>query len=611
MSTVLHPQPQFARDHWIDLCGPWRFTYDDHNQGLAQNWVQQPELFERSITVPFAPESAASGIHDPSYHPVLWYRRSFQIAPAERGQRLLLHFGAVDYRAMVWVNGQLVATHEGANTPFSADISAALLDGDAEQEIVVRAEDLPGDLAQPRGKQDWEAEPHAIWYYRTSGIWQPVWLEPVSDVYLKSVRWTPDAKRCTLRAEVQLSAASARPLQVELRLSLRGQPLLNDRYQLAGQALDRTILLDQGAIVMRGEQILWSPEHPNLIDAELVLLDGERVLDTVRSYAGIRSVDTRNGYFMLNGSPCYLRLVLEQGYWPESHLSAPSEEALRKEVELVKALGFNGIRIHQKVEDPRLLYWCDKLGLLVWGEISNAYVFSNQAVERLTREWLEVLARDYSHPCIISWVPLNESWGVPNLARDTAQQNYVRALYYLIKTLDPTRPVIGNDGWEHVVSDIWGIHDYALDGATLRARYGTPELVEQSLQNIQPGHHILEVAGAARNGAPLMITEFGGLSYAPKQGERWYGYGTVNDADSFIARYAELVNALLACPTVAGFCYTQLTDTEQETNGLLLADRSPKLDIATICAITQGLSQAMPHDSIAATRAESESISES
>ena len=275
---------------------------------------------------------------------------------------------------------------------------------------------------------------------------------------------------------------------------------------------------------------------------------------------------------------------------------------MRHEVELIKSLGFNGIRIHQKVEDPRFLYWCDRLGLLVWGEMANAYVFSLDAIERFTREWLDVVRRDYSHPCVIAWVPFNESWGVPNAGHDPAQQDAIRALYYLTKSLDPTRPVIGNDGWEHPVADIWGVHDYAFDAETLTDRYGTAEAVEHTLREVQPASRRILLPETQRGDAPVMITEFGGISLAPKSGERWHGYGTVNSEDAYLARYQALIDALLQAPTIAGFCYTQLTDTEQETNGLLTEDRHPKLDPAAIHAITSRPSASVPSERMAALR---------
>lgn len=600
-----HPRPQLTRQHWTDLCGTWQFAYDDENKGVAQGWVNNPQVFDREITVPFPPESQASGIADPAPHPVVWYRRTFRVSSEDRQHRLLLHFGAVDYRAQVWVNGQLVAQHEGGHTPFSADITSALDAGD-EQVVVVRAEDQPADVAQPRGKQDWEPKPHKIWYHRTTGIWQPVWIEPVDETYIARLRWTPDLDRGRLGLQVSLNQHPERPLTLRVELSLKGTVLANDTYEIERSELSRDISLEPANMTMSRERIFWSPAYPNLIDAKLTLSDGTTVLDAAQSYAGLRSVTFRDGRFLLNGRPYYLRLVLQQGYWPESHLAAPSAEALRKEVELTKALGFNGVRIHQKVEDPRFLYWCDRLGLLVWGEMANAYVFSQLAVERLTREWIDVLRRDYSHPCIVTWVPLNESWGVPSLERDPAQQHFVRAMYGLTKALDPTRPVIGNDGWEHVAADVWGIHDYAFDGATIRERYSTAEAVERTIREVQPHYHTIVLPDYHRKGEPIMLTECGGISYAPEAGTAWWGYGTVRTQEEYVANYKDLIDAILDCPTIAGFCYTQLTDTEQETNGLLLADRTPKVDPEAIRKINRRPSKAVPGEVLASIQATAE-----
>ena len=599
--TPVHPRPQLTRDRWTDLSGPWGFAYDDADVGLARGWPDDPGPFDRTIVVPFPPESRASGIHDPAYHPVVWYRRAFRVPAVDRRGALLLHFGAVDYRARVWVNGRSVAEHEGGHTPFAADVTAALRPGDAEQIVVVRAEDLPTDLAQPRGKQDWEERPHRIYYHRTTGIWQPVWLEPVPLTRIDDLRWTPDLDSGLLNVAVRLNRPPDRPLRLRLRLSLRGIPLEEDTWTVARAETRRAVALEPAQLTMGRDRLLWSPRTPNLLDAELALLDGEEVepLDQIGSYVGLRSCGFAEGRFLLNGRPYYPRLVLAQNYWPESHLAAPSSAALRREAELVKELGFNGVRIHQKVEDPRFLHWCDRLGLLVWGEMANAYVFSPTAVERLTREWIDVLRRDHNHPSIVTWVPLNESWGVPALDRDPAQQDFVRGLYHLTRSLDPSRPAIGNDGWEHVVGDVWGIHDYALDGETLRERYGTPQALERTLREVQPHYRTIALPAARHAGEPVMLTEFGGISHAPRAAERWHGYVTVGDDAAFLAKYAELLDAVLDSPSIAGFCYTQLTDTEQESNGLLFADRTPKLDPAAVAAITKRPSKALPGEVIA------------
>lgn len=610
---LAHPRPLLTRDRWTDLSGPWGFAFDDADAGMAAGWFERADVFDRTILVPFPPESAASGIGDPAPHPVVWYRRTFRVAPEDRaaatGRDLLLHFGAVDYRARVWLNGRLVAEHEGGHTPFSAVVTPYLLPGDAEQTIVVRAADDPHDLAQPRGKQDWEPEPHKIWYHRTTGIWQPVWLEPVPAVRIEELRWTPDLDRALLDCRVRLNRAPSEPLRLRVRLTLQDEPIADQTMAVAVGDLEARlgIALDPGRIAMDGDRYLWSPRFPNLLQAEVELLDQasgppsgqpNAPLDRVGSYVGLRAAGFANGRFLLNGRPFYPRLVLAQNYWPESHLAAPGLDPLRREAELAKELGFNGVRIHQKVEDPRFLAWCDRIGLLVWGEMANAYAYTAEAAERLLREWLEVLRRDYSHPCIVTWMPLNESWGVPDLARSPAQRHYVRALYHLTKSLDPTRPVIGNDGWEHIASDVWGIHDYALDGATLRERYGSHAALERTLEETQPLYRSIALPDALRSGEPVMLTEFGGISHAPAAGDRWHGYGTVAGDDAFLEKYRELLDAVLDSPAISGFCYTQLTDTEQETNGLLFADRRPKADPAAIRAITGRASAAIPGDVI-------------
>lgn len=574
---VLHPRPQMARSRWIDLRGPWGFAYDDQNIGVDQRWQEYTEPFDRTIIVPFPPESPASGIGDTGFHPVVWYRTTFEVSPEDDGKRLILHFGAVDYRACVWVNGRMVASHEGGNTPFEADITPYLR-VQSEQVIVVRAEDLAHDLGQPRGKQDWQEHPHNIWYHRTTGIWQPVWLEPVFDTHITDVRWTCDLDHAVLSVGLTLNRPSPVHAHVRVRLILHGEVLSDDLYSLNGSTLQRDIALDLGSTTMSRDRVLWQPRYPNLIDATITLVEDGHETDVVLSYAGLRTVGVAGGRFLLNGRPYYLRLALEQGYWPESHLASPSDEALRREVELARQLGFNGLRIHQKVEDPRFLYWCDRLGLMVWGEMANAYVFSRTSAERLTAEWVEVLRRDYSHPCIIAWVPLNESWGVPNLPSNPAQQDFVRAIYYLTKSLDPTRPVVANDGWEFLCGDIFGIHDYTFHGETIRERYGTTENVRRTLREVQPSHRFVTIGERENTSIPVMLTEFGGISFRPSETEEWFGYGTVGSREAYEQKYEELIGAVLSCPPVAGFCYTQLTDTAQETNGLLTAWREPKLD---------------------------------
>ncbi len=609
--TAPHPRPQLTRERWFNLSGQWQFCYDDRDVGLDRRWHESWDpsagVVERTIVVPFPPESAASGIGDTGYHRVLWYRRTF-IAPHAPGERLLLHFGAVDYSAQVWVNGHLVAEHRGGHTPFSADVTGVLVDS-ADQVVVVRAVDDPHDLEQPRGKQDWQEKPHAIWYERTSGIWKTVWLEPVPATRVEQLRWTPDLESAMLTLDVRLNRVPERALRLRLRLTYEGETLADSVVSMTRDRATISVRLQQADMTLERQRMLWSPETPNLFDAEISLYgntapDGStageagELLDAVFSYTAMRSIAASDNRILLNGRPYFLRLVLDQCYWTESHLAMPDPDAARRDVELVRSLGFNGVRLHQKTADPSFLYWCDRLGLLVWAEMPAAYEFTSRAVERVTHEWLEVQRRDYSHPCIIAWVPVNESWGVPNLATSSPQRDFVTALYHLTKALDPTRLVIGNDGWEQIVTDVITVHDYTAHAEVLRQRYGSNAGVSDTLQEVQPGYRSVLLPGMTRDGHPLMITEFGGISYDAEEGPSWHGYSVVHSTEDLIRRYRGLVDALLDAPAVAGFCYTQFTDTLQEKNGLVGADRKPKADPTVLRAITRRPSAAVPADEI-------------
>jgi beta-galactosidase/beta-glucuronidase len=589
VSETLHPRPRLTRTRWHDLCGTWDFAYDDDNAGLDAHWNIDPSHFDRRIEVPFPPESELSGINDKTYHPIVWYRRSFT-AQQQPGERLILHFGAVDYRARVWVNCQLVATHEGGHTPFSADITTALVEG--EQVVVVRAEDRPLDGSMPRGKQDWEPTPHAIWYDRTTGIWQPVWLEPVPATYLTSFHLTPDLVESAVKLEARLNHGLEGWLSVSLR---KGDELLAvQQVMVSGDTATTSISIPRARNGQRRGDLYWSPESPNLITVTAVLLSeaGEQV-DTVESYFGLRSVGIGEGRFLLNDRPYFVRSVLEQGFWPQSHLAAPSADALRKEVELIKALGFNACRIHQKIEDPRFLYWADHLGLLVWGEMANAYEFNPSAVDRFTREWLSAVDRDRSNPCIVTWVPINESWGVEDIARNPAQQAYASSLYHLTKALDPTRPVISNEGWEHTVSDIIGVHDYTQHGSQLTARFGSAEAIAATLASFKPNRKRQRLIEDDRD-QPVMLTEFGGISFHPAAGQKWMGYATVATDEEYLAILSDLFAAIYRSPELSGFCYTQITDTQQEKNGLYDEHRNPKLPVDKLREIIWQPSDANP-----------------
>lgn len=420
MTTQTHgyPRPQLERRNWLNLNGTWDFALDH-----AARWVEPAQVaWQASIQVPFSPETSASGIGDTGFYGACWYRRSFEAPPLKDGERLVLHWGAVDYAATVWVNGHIVVRHTGGYTPFHVDVTAYLADG--PQTVVVRAEDDPHDLAKPRGKQDWLLEPHSIWYGRTTGIWQTVWCEVVGATAIRNMRWTPSLTDWAIGLDATIDGQGREQVRLRVTLTVGSQLLADDTYQVvAGEVHRRIALSDPGIDDFRND-LLWSPEQPTLIRAHLQLL-GERgeLLDEAWSYTALRQVSVQGDRFLLNGRPYRLRFVLDQGYWPDTGLTAPDDDALRRDVELAKAMGFNGVRKHQKLEDPRYLYYADTLGLLVWGEMPSAYRFTKASVERLTTEWLAAIDRDYSHPCIVAWVPFNESWGVPDLPENREQRH--------------------------------------------------------------------------------------------------------------------------------------------------------------------------------------------
>ena len=584
-----HPRPQLQRASWTSLDGEWAFAFDRESRLTRPREV----VFDRTIRVPFAPEAPLSGIGDEDFTCAVWYRRVFEAPPLAEGERLMLRFGAVDYKATVWVDGSYVGSHEGGYTPFGCDVTD-LLRREEPHEIVVRAEDDPQDLEKPRGKQDWLRLPHSIWYPRTTGIWQTVWLETLPSSWIETLRWTASLENYDIGLEAMIGGGRREGLRLEVRLGVGDgaarRLLAHDTYEVVAAEVHRRLALSDPGIDDFRNELLWSPSSPTLIEAELRLLapDGGTI-DEVVSYTALRAVGVQGDRFLLNGRPLPLRLVLDQGYWPDGGLTAPSPDALRRDVELAKEMGFNGVRKHQKLEDPRYLYWADRLGLLVWDEMPSAYRFTRRSVERLTAEWKEAVLRDISHPCVVTWVPFNESWGVPDLPSNPAQRDYVQALYHLTKTLDPSRPVVGNDGWEHVATDIVGIHDYDEDPEKLRERYGEAGSISNLFRWVRPSGRLIALDGHDHADQPLVLSEFGGIAFTPlHRREHTWGYGRVETEEELAEAYAALLEAVRGSAVLAGFCYTQFADTYQEANGLLTAGRDPKFPLARIERATRG-----------------------
>ena len=567
-----YPRPDFQREKWLPLNGEWDFSFDE-------------PIFDQKILVPFACETKLSGIHDTSFHNAVWYRRSFSLPEPMHDRQILLHFGAVDYTCRLWVNDQFIREHTGGRCGFSADITDAL-NASGENVIVLEARDDPADLEMPRGKQYWKPESESIFYTRTTGIWQSVWLEAVSPMHLCSCRITPLFDERSVRFSYALSAA---PQHVTLtaEITFRGKTAgaVSVTPTSARGAFDWQI--DQSALSAWNyqEDLVWTPEQPNLFDVTFRILEHGCEVDAVQSYFGMRKVSIQNGQFLLNNRPYYQKLVLDQGYWPESLLTAPSDEAFIRDIELTKAMGFNGVRKHQKVEDPRYLYHADRMGLLVWGEIGAAYLYSEQYADRIYREWLDVLRRDYNHPCIVVWTPLNESWGVQEIETDPRQQAHREAMVAITKSMDTTRLVVDNDGWEHTNGDLLTIHDYSPSGEMLRAHLGSMD----TILALRPAQRALFVGRHAYAGQPILLSEFGGVKFVPgTEAQHSWGYCEADSCAAFAGKLRELFDAVRACPLVDGYCYTQLTDVETEQNGLLTYDRTPKLPLETICAILNG-----------------------
>jgi beta-galactosidase/beta-glucuronidase len=523
-----YPRPSLRRRDWANLNGEWEFG------------VGPARRFDRRIVVPFAPQSRLSGIERWEETDVVWYRRRFD---AFGSPRLMLHFGAVDYRATVWVNAEEVARHEGGHTPFSVDVAPFVRELD--NELIVRAEDPVGDKAIPRGKQRTEGM-GAPWFYTpTTGIWQTVWLEPLNNGCIESMRVTPDLDASAVAFEIVGGG------QKQVVATFDGRPA----GRWSGDAASGSIALS--------DVHPWSPEHPSLYGLEV-----SSEPDHVSSYFGLRSIQAKDGRFLLNGEPYVQRLVLDQGYFPGGLLTAASDHDLRRDIELAKAMGFNGARKHQKIEDPRWLYWADTLGFLVWGEMANFHAQSMEAEARLETEWRERVIRDRDHPSIVAWVPVNETMGLKDLAPG-ALADFLMRIESLTRELDGGRLVISNDGWQHAMSDLCTLHDYAAVDV-LRTRYSNLESALQATAREQPPY----LPGHGYRGEPVVVSEFGGVALEAGG----FGYTKGASAEQLLDTYEEMVEALMQPGPVEGFCYTQLSDIEEERNGLLTFDRRPKLD---------------------------------
>jgi beta-galactosidase/beta-glucuronidase len=571
-----YPRPQFVRDQWLCLNGWWEFETDPGDSG-RQRGLHERELAEQ-ILVPFCPEAPLSGIGVTDRLPSVWYRRQVLIPSEWSGQSILLNFQAVDYEATVWVNETEVGRHKGGFTPFSCDVTRAAEPGEMAT-IVVRARD-PWWEPQPRGKQAREVNPHGALYGRTTGIWQSVWLEPAGHPWLKRPRLTPDIGAGVIRLEQGLSRPEP-GLVLAVRLSDNRGEIASFSRRLTGELVTSADL-----VIPPDRRRLWSPVDPYLYPIEIELRQADdQLVDRASTYAGLRSVGISGNRLLLNNETVFQRLVLDQGFYPEGVLTAPDDAALVRDIELARAAGFNGARLHQKVFEERFLFHADRLGYLVWGEFADwgcsgfgpSDDHQQPGPDYLT-QWLEVLERDYSHPAIVGWCPLNET--AQRISdRIRRLDDVTRGLFLATKLADRTRPVIDASGYSHRVpeADVYDSHDYEQDPQVFGQKH--EGLVSgRPFVNTQSGHEI-SVPYARQ---PYLVSEFGGTWWSRDDAphESSWGYGQrPRSVEEFFGRFRDLCTSLLDNRGLAGYCYTQLTDVYQERNGIVDFDREPKLDL--------------------------------
>ena len=568
-----YPRPQFVRKDWLCLNGEWQFELDPGDSGHQRGLLERD--LSGTITVPFCVESELSGVAHVDFIDCVWYRRQVEIPSEWAGRKVLLHFQAVDYDATAWINGQEVVRHRGGWGPITCDLTGFAEPGDTVT-LVVRARDRILDTKSPHGKQCETYFNCGCSYTRTTGIWQTVWMEPVPDVHLKRPRITPDVANSRFRIAQPISNNSP---------GLRLRAMLRDE---AGEVVTAEVAADQDfapqldLVIPEDRVRLWGPGEPNLYDITLELVDADgNVVDTAESYAGLRSVTIDGMAVKINGKPVFQRQVLDQGYYPDGIMTAPSDEALKADIELSMAAGFNSARLHQKVFEERFLYHADKLGYLVWGEFGDWGVDRVDPKATYITQWLEVLMRDYSHPSIIGWCGLNETM-MDIQDRIDGMNDLTHGMFLAAKAMDPTRPVLDASGYSHRVADVdvYDCHDYESDPKVLRERHS--RIAEGEAYSNNPR------ASLPHKGQPFFVSEFGGIWWNPEaaENEPSWGYGErPKTIDEFYERFEGLCNALLDSPNMFGYCYTQLTDVFQEQNGIFYFSRRAKFDLDRLHAI--------------------------
>lgn len=554
-----YPRPDLVRKEWINLNGEWQFAEDSGESGRPRGMqaADAPdELFNQKIIVPFCRESGLSSLGHKDFCDCVWYRKTVVIPEKWEGKRVILHIGACDWRTEVWVNGHSVGVHTGGYVSFSFDITEKLVPG--SNVITVCAEDHLRTGNQAGGKQSSLYHSHGCSYTRTTGIWQTVWLECVPLNYVKSMKIFPDIDDCSAAIEFSLCGSGKLTAVASYGGKEEGRAEIS---AACGSAVVKIPLEDLA---------LWEIGKGRLYDLKVTF--GEDEFD---SYFGMRSVRVEDGYVYLNGKRIFQRLVLDQGFYPDGIYTAPTDDALVADIQRSIDCGFDGARLHQKIFEPRFLYHCDRMGYIVWGEHANwgLDVARPEAWSNFIPEWVECLQRDFNHPAIIGWCPLNET---PKNQDD----NFLRALAAVTRAFDPTRMYIDTSGWCHIkgVTDIMDNHDYEQNPEVFRAKY---EAMRDSGAPVDVKHSRMEHC-------TRFVSEYGGIRWAPEGSQFGWGYGNApKTGEEFIERFRGLADALLDNSAIGGLCYTQLTDVEQEVNGLYTYDRHAKFDPAIFREILQ------------------------
>jgi beta-galactosidase/beta-glucuronidase len=571
-----HPKPQFQRDAWINLNGEWDFVMDPNVTGIRENWQNNPSKFNKKITVPFCVESKLSGIGHTDFINAVWYHRTFTLPKTWKGNRIFLHFGAVDFECRAWVNGNPFGRHYGGSVSFSFEITDEIREG--KNDLVVYAFDDVRSEVQPSGKQSSQPGSYGVFYTRVTGIWQTVWLEARPQQFLESVRIIPDldGKRFIVTPIVN---------GYKRGLQFRSTLLTPNGNKVTSESIPANS--GNSAVLEIRKPRAWSPGDPYLYDLKLELLNGSKVIDSVAGYAGLRKFHIEGNCFYLNNKPIFLRFVLDQGFYPDGIWTAPSDAALKADIGMSMAAGFNGARLHQKVFEERFHYWADKLGYLTWAEFADwgrVHSFGNpQGVLNLEREWRDAVLRDRNHPSILAWTPLNETSGAAGNNYE-AYSRSVKSIVAETRALDPTRPINDASGYVHVETDIFTVHDYDQNPDTFRRRYEnvSPDSPENAFVRVQ------EIS-VPYEGQPYVVDEYGGtfwtkdyVNQPEKTGQRRNNWGYGKSRKQVEDRIKALTDILLNHSQIAGYTYTQLTDVEQEVNGVYTYDRKPKFDIERI-----------------------------